>query len=587
MMKLRDKLSRKRNVLMEDEEKPFLEHLDDLRKMLMRLITTLLISVTLCFVFNAWFFKVVQYPMERAGLASAMERNLPEGIDQAQWMQIHTAARGASVLDGPGRELFLAKAVPDVKFRAYTEAMLLYHAADLLPIDQQTAYMEEATKLLPEPLRVAAGDAGKAILKVRPQSTLEALRPVIETEAFAPAETFMLSMKLSTFAGIIISFPILFYFILEFILPGLNPRERRMMIPALAIGFGLFLLGVLSAYFYVIPTTLQWFHEYSRDLGIRDGWRIGSYIGFVTSFCLIFGVSFELPVVVMVLVKLGLLSSTTMRRTRSWAMIIIVVAAAVITPTGDILTLSMLAGPMIVMYEICIWLAVAHEKKLAREEAEESSRDMARRAALFGVASVATAHPGSRDATDHASSDHPDHPDHGHYSEAPDYHEDPHHHNDHWHGHPHHSDPDLPTADQEAETYRREHAHLYETPETHPETTPEETGKARRKRIVFTNDYETSQTHPEETPILDDTPTEGDASAHIEAAPETPVLVTENAPVSPEGAPASVTSSEAVAQAFAEAAPASAVKSEADSGTSELPAPLPPDDKSGTPYPPG
>ena len=60
MMKLRDKLSRKRNVLLEDEEKPFLEHLDDLRKMMMRLITTLLISVTLCFVFNAWFFKVVQ-----------------------------------------------------------------------------------------------------------------------------------------------------------------------------------------------------------------------------------------------------------------------------------------------------------------------------------------------------------------------------------------------------------------------------------------------------------------------------------------------------------------------------------------------
>ena len=101
----------------------------------------------------------------------------------------------------PGRELFLSKAVPDVKLRAYAEAMLLYHAADLLPLDQQAVYMEEATKLLPEPLRVAAGDAGKAILKVRPQSTLEALRPVIETEAFAPAETFMLSMKLSTFAA--------------------------------------------------------------------------------------------------------------------------------------------------------------------------------------------------------------------------------------------------------------------------------------------------------------------------------------------------------------------------------------------------
>ena len=129
----------------------------------------------------------------------------------------------------------------------------------------------------------------------------------------------------------------------------------------------------------------------------------------MVSFCLIFGVSFELPVVVMILVKLDLLTSATMRRTRSWAIIIIVVAGAILTPTGDIFTLSLLAGPMIIMYEVCIWLAVCM-KKMAREEAEESERDMARRAALIGVASVTTAHPGSRETTasQHRSSGSPD-----------------------------------------------------------------------------------------------------------------------------------------------------------------------------------
>ena len=472
MLKLRDKLARKRNILMEDEEKPFLEHLDDLRKMLMRIVVTLLVSVTLCFVFNKWFFEVVQYPLQRAGLASAQERNLPEGVSLDQWKLVHTAARGASVLQGQGRELFMAKAVADPRLRAYAEAMLIYHSADLLPEDQQNPYMEEAVKLLPTLQQATALEAGRAILKVRPQSSLEALKPVIETESFAPAEAFMLSMKLSTFAGVIISFPLLFYFLLEFILPGLNPKERRMLWPALAIGFGLFLMGVFFSYYFVIPKALEFFHSYSADLGIKDSWRIAYYISFVTSFCLIFGVSFELPVIVMVLVKLGLLSSTTMRRTRSWAIIIIVTTGAILTPTGDIFTLSLLAGPMIIMYEICIWLAVAHEKKEAKLEAEESERDMSRRAALFGVASVTAAGPGDTPGTspDHDSYDHHYHssPD----ADAPDYHSDPYHHGSG--DHPHHSEPDASTTDAEQEQYMREHAHLYPPADTHPEQTPVE-----------------------------------------------------------------------------------------------------------------
>ncbi len=501
MLKMRDKLSRKRNVLMEDEEKPFLEHLDDLRKMLMRIVTTLLVSVTLCFVFNDWFFKVVQYPMERAGLASAQERNLPPGLNLEQWKQVHGAARGASVLEGAGRELFLGKAVPDARLRAYAEAMLVYHTADLLPPAEQPGYMEEALKLLPPPLQPSALEAGRAILKVRPQSSLEALKPVIETEAFAPAETFMLSMKLSTFAGVIVSFPLLFYFLLEFILPGLNPRERRLLWPALAIGFGLFLTGVFFAYYFVIPNALEFFHEYSHDLGIRDGWRIGSYIAFVTSFCLIFGVSFELPVVVMILVKLELLTSATMRRTRSWAIIIITTAGAILTPTGDIFTLSLLAGPMILMYEICIWLAVASEKKAALAEAAEAERDMARRAALFGVAKVAAARPGSEAAEE------------AHRAAGP--YEDPYASvaEDQWKGHPHHPDPAKPTADEEYQQYMREHAHLFPASQTHPEEIPaEQRGEAAQVDQPETTAAEPSAVEPSAAP----------AEVPAEAAPEVP-----------------------------------------------------------------
>ena len=541
MLKLRDKLSRKRNILMEDEEKPFLEHLDDLRKMLMRIVMTLLVSITLCFVFNKWFFEVIQYPMQRAGLASAQERNLPEGINLEQWKQVHTAARGASVLQGPGRELFLAKLVPDPKLRAYAEAMLIYHTADMIPLEQQSAYMEEATKILPEPLQATALEAGRAILKVRPQSSLEALRPVIETEAFAPAETFMLSMKLSMFAGIIVSFPLLFYFILEFILPGLNPRERKLLWPALAVGFGLFLLGVFFAYYFVVPNALEFFHEYSRDLGIRDGWRIGNYISFVVSFCLIFGVSFELPVIVMILVKLGLLTSSTMRRTRSWAIVIITVAGAILTPTGDIFTLSLLAGPMIIMYEICIWLALALEKKNARLEAEEAERDMARRAALFGVASVPATRPGSGSSA--AAGVEPVlpgiHDPDGPPASADDAHADPYHH-DAWDGHPHHPDPDKPTPDEEYAQYMREHAHLFPPAATHPESTPvEERGLPLTPSTPEVPAEATPEVQAEAAPEVQAEATpEVQAEATPEAAPATPA---------PEAAPAREVTAEAIA----------------------------------------
>jgi len=534
-LKLRDKLSRKRNILLEDEEKPFLEHLDDLRTMLMRIVITLLVSVTLCFSFNSWLFKTVKYPLEIAGLASAAEQNLPEGISQEQWKSIHSAARGASVLEGASREFYFSKAVPDPKLRAYAEAMLIYHAADLLPAEQQTPYLEEATRLLPAAQHAAALEAGRAILKARPGPSLEALKPVIQNIAVAPAEAFMLSMKLSMYAGIVIAFPLLFYFLLEFVLPGLNPKERKLLWPALSIGFGLFLTGVLFCFYLVVPKALSYFYEYGRELDILSTWRIGDTISFITTFCLIFGASFELPVVVMIMVKLGLLTSATMRRTRSWAIVIIVTAGAILTPTGDILTLSLLSGPMVVMYEICIWLAVALEKKNAREEAAEAERDMARRAALFGVASVPAAKPGSGSSPEGGVGPGlppgPGPDDLPPASGVP--HDDPYHH-DAWDGHPHHPDPDKPTPDEEYAQYMREHAHLFPPAETHPESTPVE-----ERGLPLT------PTMPEAAPeIQAEAKAEATSEAKAEATPEAKAEATSEA------------KAEAQAEATPEAAPA-------------------------------
>src|SRR5436190_17320233 len=314
LLKLRDKVTQKRKSLTQDEEKPFLEHLDDLRKTIMRILVTLMIAVIGCFVFNDYFFRILEKPLEYAHLDMPKERKLPQYIadlegatefqKQELWWKIHGTARGMADLDGPQRELFLKVAASDELTRQFAYAMLLHHVADCLPKKEREGYIAAATKLLPE------GDQAKVITyagqlaSAGTSAALEKPRNFVEMEAFAPAEGFMLSMKLSLYAGIIVSFPLLFYFILEFILPGLTGKERKLIFPALSIGFGLFLAGVLFAYFFVVPQALEYFHEYSANIGIVDNWRIGLYISFVSSFTLIFGLVFETPVVIMIMVKL-------------------------------------------------------------------------------------------------------------------------------------------------------------------------------------------------------------------------------------------------------------------------------------------
>jgi Tat protein translocase TatC len=221
----------------------------------------------------------------------------------------------------------------------------------------------------------------KSLIKTHPKTDNQTQGNLNMMSALKPTEGFMLSMKLSFVAGIVLSFPLLLLFILQFVLPGLHSHEKRVMWPALSIGFGLFLMGAAFAYYLVLPKALMFFYTWSGGMGISNDWRIGEYIAFATQFTLLFGASFELPVVVMVFVKLGLLSYETMSRTRSYAILAIFVAAAILTPTPDIPTMLLMATPMIVLYEICIWLAYLDRKK-ARIREEQEARERIERLVL-------------------------------------------------------------------------------------------------------------------------------------------------------------------------------------------------------------
>lgn len=359
-----------------DAEKPFLDHLEDLRVMVTRVALTLVIATLVCFVFKDDLMAIIRRPVEQVWVESN-EATLPkeQGITLDDWESALSLAEVSSPLSLYSTSLSENwwSEIESQKLRRLTEAAILYRAAKKLPEAKQESFI----KLLPDE-QAPSRDLALELLKTNPSQSLNAEGNLRLMSSLKPTETFMLTMKLAFFAGLVVSFPFILFFLLQFIVPGLKDEERRALWPALLIGFGLFLGGVLFAYFYVLPNVLTFFYEWGKDMGISNDWRIGYYISFATTFVLIFGVAFELPVVVMTLVKIGILNHSMMRETRSYAILAIFIIAAIITPTPDALTLSLLAVPMVFLYEICIWLSYFHEKKVKRQEEEEEKERLER-----------------------------------------------------------------------------------------------------------------------------------------------------------------------------------------------------------------
>jgi sec-independent protein translocase protein TatC len=173
----------------------------------------------------------------------------------------------------------------------------------------------------------------------------------------------MMTMNLTLITAVIGACPLLLYFLLQFILPGLKPEEKKVLWPALGIGTGLFLAGAAFSYFVVLPRALDFFYHFNEQLGVSNDWRMDDYSKFASRFVLLFGIAFEMPVVVMAMVKLDFLNYKLMSTTRRYAIIIIAVFAAVVTPTPDPGTMLIMAAPLYILYEICIFLAKMIEKK--------------------------------------------------------------------------------------------------------------------------------------------------------------------------------------------------------------------------------
>lgn len=173
-------------------------------------------------------------------------------------------------------------------------------------------------------------------------------------QVIAPTESFSVLMRVAVFSGVIFAAPVILYQIWGFVSPALTERERRWAIPVILVSVLLFLLGVSFGY-WSLPRAFNFFLGIFED-GVASNFRLGDYFSFVIRFLLAFGVSFMYPVFLFGVAAAGLVSSAQLAKGRRWAVLVIVIVAAAITPTGDILTLSLLSGPLYVFYEITYWL---------------------------------------------------------------------------------------------------------------------------------------------------------------------------------------------------------------------------------------
>ena len=167
-------------------------------------------------------------------------------------------------------------------------------------------------------------------------------------------QQFLTHMRVAMWAGLLVVSPYILYQLFAFVAPGLYQTERRLAISAVASGYLLFLAGVALNYFVIFPFTVRFLGGYQVTADVANTITLSSYISVLGVMSLLMGVVFELPVLCWLLAKIGVLKANFMRRYRRHAIVVIIILGAIITPTGDPFTLSLVSIPIYLLWELSI-----------------------------------------------------------------------------------------------------------------------------------------------------------------------------------------------------------------------------------------
>ena len=306
----------------EDEGGPvksFLEHLEDFRWLLVKLSVALALAMLVCLIGANYVMAIIMWPLRQATISypgTNQVITVSFGTNQLGHFQLSDAQQKTLQL---GTNRFVAVTVEPLTFG--TNQILGWHVEPTIDTADSAQRMQ------------------------------------IDLVNLSPAGGFFVAIQLAFYGGLALASPFLFYFIISFVFPALKIHEQKYVFRALFIGGGLFMVGVSFCYFVLMPVALAASQKYSNWLGLgATQWRAEEYISFVCRFLLGMGLGFELPVVILTLVKIGVVSYSTLAKARRYMIVINLILGAVLT-TPEIVTQVLMFIPLQFLYELTVWIA--------------------------------------------------------------------------------------------------------------------------------------------------------------------------------------------------------------------------------------
>ena len=190
-----------------------------------------------------------------------------------------------------------------------------------------------------------------------------------------PLEGFLASLTMAMLAALFFCMPFILYQMWKFVAPGLYKEERRYLLGFVISATFLFLVGAAFVYNFVFPLGFKFFTSFSEKWGISNTWSISLHMNLILKLLIAFGTVFELPVVVFFLAKIGVVNAGMLRKYRKFAIVGIFIVAAILTPP-DVISQLMMAGPLILLYEISIYIAKIFGPKPADKASKEEKSDI-------------------------------------------------------------------------------------------------------------------------------------------------------------------------------------------------------------------
>jgi sec-independent protein translocase protein TatC len=326
--------------LFDDTTMTFGEHLEVLRVHVFRAVLGIVIAVSITLFFGDKIFYWLRTPVENAMRASGME-NITVDVPKESFYSYLTGLFSGEE-DTPPEPVI----VDPAELRA-----------DQLRVVMQKSALLEA---LGEAAPAVDGDTDVPISFILTAPEFAQLRKVVDDSnkltTLRMEEGFMSYMKVCFFAGLLLASPWVFYQLWLFIAAGLYPHERKYVHVYLPLSIFLFVLGALSGYFYAFPLMLDFLIGFNKWLGIGFSPRLSEYISMAMLMPLMFGISFQLPMVMVFLERIGVCTEQTYRKNWRIAVLVISVASMVLTTSPDPWSMILMMVPLLLLYVFGIYL---------------------------------------------------------------------------------------------------------------------------------------------------------------------------------------------------------------------------------------